>query len=89
MVKTQVQVPDELYKKAKEIAKAKEWSLAEVFRRGLEYMADTHYTESDGEWKLPVIDCGDSEGDLTIEEINRLIDEEREDYLLHKVGLSK
>lgn len=42
MIKTQVQIPDELYKKAKALAKAKEWSLAEVFRRGLEYMTSVN-----------------------------------------------
>ena len=54
MIKTQVQIPDELYRKAKAIAKAKEWSLAEVFRRGLEYMARTHpVDEVSEEWELP------------------------------------
>ncbi|MFV1995798.1 MAG: hypothetical protein ACC661_10210 [Verrucomicrobiales bacterium] len=57
MVKTQVQIPDELYRKAKAIAKAREWSLAEVFRRGLEYMARTNPVDevdaANGEWELP------------------------------------
>ena len=39
MVKTQVQLPDELYKEAKRIAREREMSLAEVMRRGIEYMA--------------------------------------------------
>ena len=38
MTKTHVQIPDELYKEAKRVAKAKEWSFAEVVRRGLEHM---------------------------------------------------
>ena len=38
MIKTQVQLPDELYRKAKQIAREREWSLAEVMRRGLEHM---------------------------------------------------
>jgi hypothetical protein len=38
MKKTHVQIPDELYRKVKQIAKEREWSLAEVMRRGLEYM---------------------------------------------------
>ena len=54
MIKTQVQIPDELYRKAKAIAEAREWSLAEVFRRGLEYMARTHpVDEGPQEWELP------------------------------------
>ena len=39
MIKTQVQLPDQLYYKAKAIAEQREWSLAEVVRRGIEYMA--------------------------------------------------
>lgn len=38
MVKTQVQIPDELYRRAKEAAKQREWSFAEIVRRGLEYI---------------------------------------------------
>jgi len=54
MVKTQVTVPDALYTQAKEIAKTREWSLAEVFRRGLEYMVSTHPVEVTGDaWELP------------------------------------
>lgn len=56
MVKTQVQIPDELYRKAKKLAEAKEWSLAEVFRRGLEYMTSVnHVDQLDRNWKLPVL----------------------------------
>ncbi len=90
MIKTQVQVPDELYKKAKEIANAKEWSLAEVFRRGLEYMARTHQPDSGKEWKLPVIDCDDDlVSTMTGDDLNAIIAEEREDYVLSKLGLSE
>lgn len=42
MVKTQVQIPDDLYERAKQIAREREISLAEVMRRGLEYMSRTH-----------------------------------------------
>ena len=38
MIKTQIQLPDELYLAAKEVAARNEWSLAEVVRRGLESM---------------------------------------------------
>jgi hypothetical protein len=44
MMKTQVQIPDELFRKAKDVAAAKEWSFAEIVRRGLEYMVSTHPT---------------------------------------------
>ena len=36
MIKTQVQIPDELFRRAKEVAARKEWSFAEIVRRGLE-----------------------------------------------------
>ena len=38
MVKTQVQLPDSLYQEAKRVAREREISLAEVMRRGLEYI---------------------------------------------------
>lgn len=56
MIKTQVQIPDELFARAKEVAAAKEWSFAELVRRGLEQMTQRHPTGGAGEasaWKLP------------------------------------
>lgn len=55
MVKTQVQIPDELYRKAKAVAAAKEWSFAEVVRRGLEYMTQVNPLDrkSADTWALP------------------------------------
>ena len=38
MIRTQIQLPDELYRTAKRIAAEQEISLAEVLRRGLEHM---------------------------------------------------
>ena len=38
MIKTQVQLPDELYREAKRVAQEREISFAEVMRRGLEYI---------------------------------------------------
>lgn len=38
MIRTQIQLPDELYREAKRIAEEQEISLAEVLRRGLEHM---------------------------------------------------
>ncbi|MEZ7957562.1 MAG: hypothetical protein QMC23_12310 [Rubritalea sp.] len=85
MIKTQIQVPDELYKKAKEIAKAKGWSLAEVVRRGLEYMARTHPTEPAENWTLTVIDVRGFKP-KTLEGLNAIIDEDREDQILSKLS---
>lgn len=42
MIKTQIQLPDELYKEAKRIARERQMSLAEVMRRGLEYMSQVY-----------------------------------------------
>ena len=42
MIKTQVQIPDDLYKEAKRVAREREMSLAEVMRRGLEYMTQVY-----------------------------------------------
>lgn len=56
MIKTQVQLPDELYYTAKAIAEQREWSLAEVIRRGLEHMAIAYPVNKQGtEWTLPVL----------------------------------
>jgi hypothetical protein len=38
MTRTQIQLPDELYREAKAIAATQEISLAELVRHGLEYM---------------------------------------------------
>ena len=38
MIRTQIQLPDELYHAAKRIAAEQEISLAEVLRRGVEHM---------------------------------------------------
>ena len=38
MVKTQIQLPDDLYARVKQLAKQKEWSLAEALRRGAELL---------------------------------------------------
>jgi hypothetical protein len=60
MIKTQVQLPDELYHKAKAIAEQREWSLAEVVRRGIEYMALAYPVKASAKpWALPVLKSGD------------------------------
>lgn len=54
MIKTQVQLPDELYHTAKAIAEQREWSLAEVVRRGIEQMALMYPVRPVGKpWVLP------------------------------------
>lgn len=59
MIKMQIQLPDQLYRKAKAIAEQREWSFAEVVRRGLEYMAVVYQvTETASDWKMPVLKSG-------------------------------
>lgn len=54
MVRTQIQLPDELYRDAKRIAAEQEISLAEVLRRGLEHMQRVYPPgRSDQPWQLP------------------------------------
>jgi len=57
MIKTQVQLPDELYKEAKRVAREREMSLAEVMRRGLEYMSRVYPPlDKDTPWQPPTPD---------------------------------
>lgn len=56
MIKAHVQIPDELYHSAKKVAETKEWSFAEVVRRGLEYMTTVNRVSDDSvEWTLPLV----------------------------------
>ena len=42
MIKTQIQLPDRLYREAKRVARERELSLAEVVRRGVEYITHVY-----------------------------------------------
>ena len=55
MIKTQVQIPDELFHRAKKLAAEKEWSFAEVVRRGLEQVTQINPAgrKAPSEWRLP------------------------------------
>lgn len=56
MVKTQIQIPEDLYAELKNLAKRKEWSLAETLRRGGEYLLELYpdgSKVSPGEWTPP------------------------------------
>ena len=55
MVKTQIQLPDELYRRLKSVAAEKEWSMAETLRRGAELLLASRPAEPTtprGGWKL-------------------------------------
>lgn len=60
MTRTQIQLPDELYRRAKRVAAERELSLAEMTRRGLElFLARcSDAPASKAAWSLPVVRCG-------------------------------
>jgi hypothetical protein len=55
MIKTQVQLPDRLYRELKRVAGEKEWSFAETVRRGAEYIISVNPPgrQLATDWKLP------------------------------------
>ena len=56
MVRTQIQLPDGLYRQVKRIAEQQEWSVTEVIRRGAETMARLHpptKSPAGQGWQLP------------------------------------
>ena len=57
MIKTQIQLPDELYRRVKAFAEQREWSLAETFRRAVEQMFERYPSTSErpNAWKVPKI----------------------------------
>ena len=60
MVKTQIQIPDHLFREAKRIAVEYEMSFADVVRRGLERVVPAFppRAESPTGWVLPQLDLG-------------------------------
>lgn len=60
MTRTQIQLPDELYERAKAFAAKRELSLAEITRRGLELFLN-RYQETENpqrQWTLPKVNGG-------------------------------
>ncbi|MCE7938913.1 hypothetical protein DCC79_14155 [bacterium] len=54
MVRTQVQLPDDVYDRAKRLAEAREISLADLMRRGLEHILSVDAPpETPTAWNLP------------------------------------
>lgn len=60
MTRTQIQLPDALYQRAKAFAAERELSLAEVTRRGLELFLDRFPSTEPARrvWTLPRVDAG-------------------------------
>ncbi len=60
MIRTQIQFPDPLYQRLKEIAERQDWSLSEVMRKAAEHFV-TRFPEGPkpcSAWKFPTLDCG-------------------------------
>jgi hypothetical protein len=53
VVRTQIQLPDELFARAKKLCAAREISLAELARRGIEYTLSVYAPEPSPDWQLP------------------------------------
>ena len=56
MIKTQIQLPDSLYHEAKRVSRERELSLAEVIRRGVEYVTRVYPPLKAADiraWQLP------------------------------------
>ena len=57
MTRTQIQLPEPLFRRLKKIAEARDWSLAELIRRGMEAYAQSCPESDQGgvEWVMPVL----------------------------------
>ena len=55
VTRTQIQLPDDTYARAKKLCEAREISLAELARRGIEYILTVYSTEQEAnqEWHPP------------------------------------
>lgn len=55
MTRTQIQLPDDTYARAKKLCEAREISLAELARRGIEYILSVYDPEPEGnnDWQPP------------------------------------
>jgi hypothetical protein len=55
MIRTQIQLPDEVYARAKKLCQVREISLAELARRGIEHILSVYSSAavSADEWHLP------------------------------------
>lgn len=60
MVRTQIQLPDEVYARARQVCASREISFAELSRRGLEYILSVYAPppRSTAEWKIPTRKMG-------------------------------
>ena len=57
MTRTQIQLPEPLFQRLKKIAATRDWSLAELIRRGMETYAQScpEVEQPRADWKMPVL----------------------------------
>ncbi len=57
MLRTQIQLPEPLYDRLKQVAHERDWSMAELIRRGMEAYVQTCPEASPGQkaWTMPVL----------------------------------
>ena len=56
MIRTQIQLPDQLYREVQRVAETQEWSIAEVIRRGAEAITRAYPSikeKGSQTWRLP------------------------------------
>jgi hypothetical protein len=60
MTRTQIQFPEPLYQRLKEIAERQDWSLSEVMRKAAEHFVSRFPEEPARKktWRFPTLDCG-------------------------------
>jgi hypothetical protein len=82
MVKTQIQLPDGLYRDLKRLAAQKEWSLAETLRRAAEQFLARHAssTPASSRWTPPVSASAGWRG-LTPEQLRELALDDMEGHV--------
>ena len=60
MTRTQIQFPEPLYQRLKQIAERQDWSLSEVMRKAAEHFVARFPEEPQPKagWRFPTLDCG-------------------------------
>ena len=60
ITRTQIQFPEPLYQRLKEIAERQDWSLSEVMRKAAEHFVTRFPEEPQAKkvWRFPTLDCG-------------------------------
>lgn len=84
MHRTQIQLPDELYRRAKAFGEENELPLAEIVRRALERLLDCYPgTVSPAEWTLPTFSGGPTL--VSLEDLKRHSEDDETRRSLHRL----